>query len=343
MRLPPTPNTVAWEQAITQFASQGGTWVTLGPTDSGKTTWIAAAVAKSAGGRHIPIVSCDLGQATFGAPGLLSAGFWDQGAEQLLETEPNQMVFIGQTHPGGRFLQTVQGATLLTHWARHHSKGILVDTDGLVEGVAAREYKRSLLAHLKPCKVLFFGETPALEPLWGWCQEQEGIEAIKIPPDPSIQRKTPSERRQYRLSLFQRWFEKSETYRVSLAKDQIFSHVTGIGHPLTSQELDQIAETSEIPILHAERNTEGLAILTAGGAKSRAKRELEGRYPYLQIDTQDIAEWRYCLIGDVGADGFSSGMGYITGYDREPPSLTIKGRFYRRPGKSWLVGKKSFT
>ncbi|HKJ66511.1 MAG TPA: Clp1/GlmU family protein, partial [bacterium] len=199
---------LSWDDSIKRFSREHGTIVNIGPVDTGKTSWIAEVLHRRQE-KQIGIISGDLGQVTFGAPGLLSAALVNPDVESLTDIQPDRVFFVGKNQPGGRFLQTIQGLNRLTTWLRFRSDTIYVDTDGFVTGPAAREYKRILLSHLQPCTVIFFGDSPDLVPLLTWCQSQNDIAAAQVTVPSGVQIKTAQQRQRYRLSRLHSWFRNA--------------------------------------------------------------------------------------------------------------------------------------
>jgi len=331
----------SWEESIEHFRGVHGTIITVGPVDSGKTTWIGSCIRDQNRG-SIALVSCDLGQVTFGAPGLLSAARCDPSTDHISGLRPERMYFVGQTQPAGRFLQTIHGATLLAAWTRRKADTVLIDTDGYVAGPAAREYKRTLLSLLSPCTAVFFGDHPDLAPLRRWGRSMADIEVYGVKTPSSIQPKTAEQRQRYRNTRLLAWFREAQTYTLSLKSNLIMSGLTSVGRPVPEEEFRQIQGLLRVDPLWVEKNSTRLAVLTSGEVASEDAVRLRREYGDHRVLIRPGSYWEGRLVGDYGETGFSSGMGYITGWKNSPPRMIIRGRFFREPGNTWLIGQNSF-
>lgn len=327
----------SWKTSLDSLADHRGVIVVLGPTDTGKTTWVAELVRRS-DLEEIIIVSGDPGQVTFGAPGLLSAARWDPAVESLADLQPDRCYFIGKSTPSGRFLQMIHGLTILTKWARNRAGLVIVDTDGYVSGGAAREYKRLLLSHLSPCDAILLGDDPVLDPIHHWAKSQNTIETHTVKPPIGAETKTMADRNRYRKKMMNTWFQNAEVRTVPLEEHRIYSQVSGVGRLLSDQELSEISDLLHTRVLHAERTKQWLNVVLAEYTPYRNVRALRQRFSDLKVKVMHASDWKDVLTADMQSDGFSSGMGYIAGWHKEPRSLLIRGRFFRDPGDTWFLG-----
>jgi len=331
----------SWDQSLREFGRARGLIVTVGPVDSGKTTWVASC-ARQAADHSVAVVSADLGQVTFGVPGLLSAARCPAAIDRLTDLPPERMYFVGQSQPGGRFLQTIHGILRLAAWARERAGTVLIDTDGFIAGPAGREYKRILLSSLGPCTALFFGCHPDLNPLHSWCKSMADIAVYDIDPPDHIRPKSDELRQQYRLARYRDWFREALSHSLSLKTNRLLSSLTAIGEPLGEEELARIRILLGTNPLWAEKSATHLNVLTPAPVPSENLRRLREAYGEYQVSVPPGSQWEGRLIGDFGASGFSSGMGYITGWRGDPPRLLLRGRFGDSPGETWLVGEESY-
>ncbi|MBD3274568.1 MAG: hypothetical protein GF372_04620, partial [Candidatus Marinimicrobia bacterium] len=311
------------------------------PTDSGKSTWIHK-VAQQIESEKICLISGDLGQAIFGAPGLLSAGFFT-GQQNLSHITPEQTYFIGENNPFGRFLQTLNGLSSLTTFARNSASRILLDTDGLIAGPAAREYKRLLLSALTPAVIYFFGDDPALDPLKTWCTTRKNLEFHEVEIAGDIVQKTQSQRTENRNKMLKKWFRNSEMLRISFQDSTVYSSATNLGQTVSASEHHDLEQILQTDILHAEKSHTWLNILLTTRADRTNVSKLHQEFDNKKINLTQFRKWHHQLIGDFSADGFSSGMGYVSNYELDPPRLVVKGHFLREPGDTWMLGRGSYN
>jgi polynucleotide 5'-kinase involved in rRNA processing len=329
------------EESIQSAADEEKLVVAVGPTDSGKSTWIHQ-VAQQIESAKMCLISGDLGQAIFGAPGLLSAGFFT-GQQELSAITPEKMYFVGENNPPGRFLQTLDGLSSLTSFAGNNADRILLDTDGLIAGPAAREYKRLLLNAVKPAAIYFFGNDPTLEPLKNWCEARSNLDLQEVGIPDNIVQKTQSERTQNRNRMLKNWFSEPEILRITLQDSTIYSGATSLGRQISASEHHDLEKILQTDVLCAEKSHTWLNILLTTRADRENVSKLHQEYDEKKVNLIQFSTWHHRLIGDFAADGFSSGMGYVSNYKLDPPRLVVKGKFLREPGHTWMLGRGSYN
>lgn len=330
-----------FQDSLDKAHEAGKTVIAVGPTDTGKSTWIQQ-VASSFPDSQISIISGDLGQAIFGAPGLLSAGYYNNTIHPPSRITPARMYFIGENNPFGRFLQTIHGLTLLKTWCVENANRVLIDTDGVVAGPAAREYKRMLLSNLAPADVFFFGDDPTLHPLTDWCNQMSELTCHQVEVPDQAELKTMTGRTQNRNRMLRAWFSNNEIYRVPLREAVVHSSATALGQPVPEDEFLRISEILQTDVLYAEKSNSWLNVLLARQADRPETFDLFNEYKQ-QVNLQLFEKWKHHLIGDFGPDGFSSGMGYVSSYELNPPRLVIKGNFRREPSDIWVLGRDKYA
>ncbi len=332
---------LSWDESVERFSRAHGTIITIGSADTGKTSWVAE-VLRRRQEKQVGIISGDLGQVTFGAPGLLSAALVNPDVGSLSGIQPDRVFFVGKNQPGGRFLQSIQGLTRLTTWLRFHSDIIYIDTDGFIGGPAAREYKRILLSHLQPCTAVFFGASPDLAPLLSWCQSQKDITPVEVAVHPEVQTKTAQQRQRYRLSQLHSWLRNAKPMELLFREILIMSHRTAVGLMVSEDEYQLIRQIIKTTPLRVEKNSSWLNVLSHEFIAGEDLQALRREYPDHQVYIEHVSKWKNKLVGDFREDGFSSGMGYITGWRDDPPALVTKYRSLREPGTIWMIGQTSF-
>ncbi|MCF7875510.1 hypothetical protein K9M06_00490 [Candidatus Bipolaricaulota bacterium] len=119
-----------------------------GGMDTGKTTLVKTLFERLRG----KVLDGDLGQPEIGPPGLISLGTYDHGMEDAY--------FVGDFTPRGNLVQVMTGISRLLP---DKPTSCLIDTDGWIEGDAARVYKGELISLVKPDKLLLLEEENELE------------------------------------------------------------------------------------------------------------------------------------------------------------------------------------
>lgn len=175
----------AWSDALDRAAWASRTLV-LGPTDSGKSSFIRALAARRP---EFALVDLDPGQKMVGPPGSASLGSF--APEASLE----RFVFLGSTAVGG-FHQLLEAGMSLIDSAR--ARAVAVNTSGYVSGPGARLQLMTAQA-LRPDLVIAIGLPP---PLLAALDRAFGACLLRLAPSPAARRKTEGQRRAIRQHAF---------------------------------------------------------------------------------------------------------------------------------------------
>lgn len=165
-----------WESAARRFLAAGGIAMVLGAADTGKSTFCRYLIYRSyLAGEPAALVDLDLGQSHLGPPATLGLGLFPPrrpGDDGLF---PEGVYFIGQTSPVGAILEVAVGCrALVDQAARRGVSRVVVNTSGLVQGLAALRLKRAEIELLKPSLIFALEREGELEPLLrglGWVAE----------------------------------------------------------------------------------------------------------------------------------------------------------------------------
>ena len=117
-------------------------------------------------------------------------------------------------------------------------------------------------------------------------------------------------------------------------------NITLIGYIELHHDLEKILQTD---ILYAEKSHTWLNILLTTRADRENMSKLHQEYGEKKVNLIQFSTWHHRLIGDFAADGFSSGMGYVSNYELDPPRLVVNGKFLRKPGHTWMLGRGSYN
>ncbi|MFQ5796457.1 MAG: Clp1/GlmU family protein [Candidatus Bipolaricaulia bacterium] len=112
----------------------------LGGVDVGKTTLIRELETRVDG----EVIDADVGQSTIGPPTLISRGSYATG-------QMEDGYFVGDVSPRGNFLQVLTGIERMVSAAR---RPCLIDSDGYIDGDAARAYKSEMINLIEPDKLI---------------------------------------------------------------------------------------------------------------------------------------------------------------------------------------------
>lgn len=230
-------NEKAHAESIATLASQPGRVFVVGGVDSGKTTF-ATRLARAGldAGHVVAIVDADLGQSTFGPPTTVGLKIAKEAAD-LDNDIPDAMSFVGSMSPRGHMLTLVAGtAKLVMRAIELGARLIVVDTSGLIDGVAGQVLKLSKAELCRPHHVVALARGMELEPIVGVLDRFLSVDIVSLPVHQAIKMRTVEERkthRESRLAAFlgpemYRWRVKPTVFMPSLPPIFDLSELDGI-------------------------------------------------------------------------------------------------------------------
>jgi len=186
-------------EAITTLAARPGRVFVVGGVDSGKTTFTRRLVkAGLEAGHVVAVVDADVGQSTIGPPttvGLKIA----RDAGQLDGDAPDAMSFVGETSPRGHVLPLVTStAKLVMRAIEMGARLIVVDTSGLIDGVAGQVLKLRKAELCRPHHVVALAGGGELEPIVGVLERFLSVEVMALSVHPDVNVRSIEERTAYR-------------------------------------------------------------------------------------------------------------------------------------------------
>jgi polynucleotide 5'-kinase involved in rRNA processing len=192
--------------AIATLSAPGRVFV-IGGVDSGKTTFTTRlAKAGVEAGLPVAIVDADLGQSTYGPPGTVGLKLPHEPSELEPGSAPDALAFVGAMSPRGHFLALVTGtAKLVMRAIEMGARLIIVDTSGLIDGVAGQVLKLTKAELCRPHHVVALAHGGELEPVVGVLERFLSVDVINLAVHPDIGMRSVDERatdRESRLAAF---------------------------------------------------------------------------------------------------------------------------------------------
>ena len=200
---------------------QGKVALFLGGVDTGKSTLIRR-LHQLVGGK---VLDADLGQSDVGPPACVSLGDYE-GVEESY--------FVGDISPRGNFIQLLSA---VGQALRRVEGSCLIDTDGYVDGGAARALKGELVNLVRPDVLVLLQRHEELE--YFTLFARKGIEVVKVK---VAHRglKSREERIRAREEAFQRYFKEAEFRRWPMEGVQFERSPVGHGEPVAPSSLEKI-------------------------------------------------------------------------------------------------------
>lgn len=203
----------AHAESVATLAARPGRVFVVGGVDSGKTTF-AMRVARAGieAGHVVAVVDADLGQSTIGPPTTVGLKIGKEPSD-LEGGTPDAMSFVGSMSPRGNMLTLVAGtAKLVMRAIEMGARLIVVDTSGLIDGVAGQVLKLSKAELCRPHHVVALARGMELEPIVGVLERFLSVDVVSLPVHPDIRVRSVEERTAHRESRLAA-FLGPETYR----------------------------------------------------------------------------------------------------------------------------------
>jgi polynucleotide 5'-hydroxyl-kinase GRC3/NOL9 len=294
----------------------GGVCLLLGAVDTGKTTFCAAlASAAAAAGRRVAVVDADVGQSDVGPPACVGMGFVTSPVERLAAVEPSALYFVGSTSPAGHLLPAVVGARAAVEAAQRGGADlIVVDTTGMVNGPLARALKLYKLDALRPDHLVALQRHHEVEHLLAPHLHQRRPALHRLPVSPRARGRSREQRAAVRQAAFRRYFRRAADIEVDLRRVAIQGSAWRSGERLSGHLTRYLADQLG-PIAWAERDADGVFVVLAPGAGSINTAALGDAFPDAPVRIVRAEDFDRVLVGVIGAEGETVGMGILTHTD----------------------------
>ncbi len=192
----------AHADSIATLAAEPGRIFVVGGVDSGKTTFCARlARGGLEAGHPVAIVDADLGQSSVGPPGTVGLKLVREPGDLTDDrrAQPDALAFVGSTSPRGNFLPLVTGtAKLVMRAIELGARLIVVDTSGLIEGVAGQMLKHTKAELCRPHHVVALARGGELEPITSVLEKFLSVHVVELQVHPDIRMRSVEERATYR-------------------------------------------------------------------------------------------------------------------------------------------------
>ncbi len=193
---------IAPDDVITELAGVDIVMV-IGDTDTGKTT-LALTVAREAigNGRTVAVVDGDVGYPMNGPPGCLSLTVFRTGDDVDRLPAPELLHFVGHIDPTRLALQQVVATTSLVGRAREIADLIIIDTTGVISGVAGQTLRYHETELVRPDRIVAMHRGGELEPVIGMLTRFFDANVVGVRTASELNPSTPDQRAEHRKRRF---------------------------------------------------------------------------------------------------------------------------------------------
>lgn len=200
------------EDVYARLLSNPGIALLVGEIDTGKTSFAAELVERAThAGIPAALVDADIGQSVVGPPttvGLrLCTGMHDFTRATLGDADA--LSFVGSVSPRGYVLGLVAGVAKLVASAKEMGcRLIVIDTTGLVSGIAGQTLKFFKMDLVRPNYVVAFERGGELELLVGIAHRFTAAQIIELGVAPEVVTRSVDERAAFREERFAAYFSR---------------------------------------------------------------------------------------------------------------------------------------
>ncbi len=247
---------------IISSLDKGDSVVVLGPTDAGKSSFVALLANRAIhSSKRVAIIDSDIGQADVGPPGFVSAAFVRERILWLRSLRAEQLRFVGSITPV-RFEKRILSAVLDLHsWAvREGADVVLVDTDGWVYGLNALDYKLELIRVLRPKAVVIIGDEVLASSVEGVIKGVN-VQTYYLPSPSVVRARDREDRRVLRSQAYKRFFEGAKVREVDLTKIAVFGSCLLMGKLLDEERLSQFSRALGVNVIAGSEGMDYLLLI----------------------------------------------------------------------------------
>ncbi len=254
---------------IVSRLESGDSVVVLGPTDAGKSSFVALLANRALhASKRVVVVDSDIGQADVGPPGFVSGAFVRERILWLREVKAEQLRFIGSITPS-RFEKRILSAVVdLYDWGvREGADVVLIDTDGWIYGLNALDYKLELIRIVRPRAVVVIGD----EILARVVEKVVKSNAISVyyAPSPAVARiRDREDRRQLRSQAYKRFFENAQVREIELSSIAVFGSCFLMGQPLAENKLSEFSRELGVEVVAGSEGIDYIMLIVTKHPRS---------------------------------------------------------------------------
>ncbi len=271
----------------------------VGAPGSGKTTfclYLAGLFCRQ--GKRVAWIDADPGQPFIGPPAAFSLSLYRDASELLKRKLPLVMGFIGNISPVGHLLEAVTNIQKLYSRAVSLDPDlILINTDGLVAGGAARELKFHEIDMIAPRYVVAIQRSHEVEHLVSPHVHRAGLLVLRVPVSPDARVSTGEARKSYREQRFKEYFRGAEYLDIALNDVGIHGPGLGAGERLGFRDVNLLSKVLKSIVVHAELSSDRLFVITDGDYSENDLFTAKERYSVREIIVIKRAELDYLLVG----------------------------------------------
>ncbi|MDR0797404.1 MAG: hypothetical protein LBE70_01600 [Nitrososphaerota archaeon] len=156
-------------QVVTAMQNKPAVIMVVGKSDSGKSSFSTYMVNNLVSKKtKIAVLDSDLEQSDIGPPCTIAYTYVIKKVTELCELGMANAFFVGVTSPTQAVARSIEGLTAMHKeiMQKHEADYVIINTDGMIEGESAVNYKMQLVNQFKPDIVIGIKSQEELAPLF---------------------------------------------------------------------------------------------------------------------------------------------------------------------------------
>ncbi|MEW6054701.1 MAG: Clp1/GlmU family protein [Nitrospirota bacterium] len=195
-----------WDITVQSLLQHRGNAIVIGATDSGKSTLIRYLLKRMVSARTSAcLIDADIGQSSLGIPGTIcKKEFANEG--DLDNFTHDKMIFVGTLNPAKSIPLMIGGVRKMSEICKQPSGITLIDTTGLVSGLAGESLKIGKMKAVRPMHLIAVQRGEEIEHL---IEQTEGAIVHRIKASSAAKVRNAVTRSLYRKNKFETYFRES--------------------------------------------------------------------------------------------------------------------------------------
>lgn len=209
-----------WRAAAEAISKKSGIFLVVGVPDSGKSTLSRYLIHYlTHASRIVALIDCDVGQTHLGPPTTLGMMLYTNPTDPCDTLKPDHMRFIGATSPTGHLLDIVVATKKMADKALNSgAEVVIVNTSGLILGVAGAKLKLNKVDLLCPKYMLALQESSEIEHLLTYLEKRHAVSTFRLPISEHARKRPPEVRRRFREEKYREYFRESQIVKMPFSQ-----------------------------------------------------------------------------------------------------------------------------
>ncbi|OGF61653.1 MAG: hypothetical protein A2Y62_02980 [Candidatus Fischerbacteria bacterium RBG_13_37_8] len=292
-----------WSKHLKLPRMKKGSIIIIGGVDTGKSSLVEYICGLMPGKKLFGLISADLGQSLFGLPTCFSYSSYT--GENIRELEPEKTIFVGSSSPRGNFLKVIVAFHKLLKYSNKFHSITIIDTDGMVQDNAGKEYKGALIEMIDTGIIVALQKEDELEHIIKGVLEQSTIPFLLMNVPAEIKEKSVKERSVYRQNKFLHYFRNKVEKVYTIDPARILGMAFGVGKVMDNATLDVVSKLMRQKALYGEYGKYEFAVILEKPVEREDVLRTSQEVSIRKLITYPITDFQNLLVGFNDDEGFT--------------------------------------